>query len=84
MVSTMRDLRNNYSKDVAIHRVNYLSAGRQFQLGICPTYMFVLDGQIVGQLSGNQPYPILAAKLNDMIAVHQQHAGNGVTAKLIQ
>ena len=76
LVSTMRDLRNNYTKDVAIHRANYLSAGKKYQLAICPTYMFVLDGQIVGQLSGNQPYPILASKLNDLIAVHQRKVNN--------
>ena len=72
MASTMNELRTAYSKDVAIHRANYLSASNRFQLGICPTYLFMLDGEVVGQLSGNQPYPIMAARLDDLVAVHRQ------------
>lgn len=77
MTSTMRDLRAQYSSNVRFHRINYLAAqggNSRFQLGICPTYLFMLDGQVVGAVSGNQPYPTMASKLNDLLAIHQQNA----------
>ncbi len=74
MLSTINELQNDFAKDVAFHRVSYLSASNKFQLPVCPTYLLVLDGQVVDQLSGNQPYPILASRLSDLVAVHQSHA----------
>ena len=32
------------------------------------------DGNVVDQLSGNQPYPIIASRLNDLVAIHQRKA----------
>ena len=74
MASTMQDLRSGFSDDVNFQRVSYSSAGSRFQLGVCPTYLFVLDGQVVDQLSGKQPYPVMASRLNDLLAVHARNA----------
>ena len=72
MASTMSDLRAGFSKDVRFHRVNYLSANHDMKLGLCPTYLLMLDGQVVDQLSGKQPYPILASRLDELVAVHNR------------
>ena len=72
MVATMSDLRAGFAKDVAFHRVNYLAANNEIQLGVCPTYLLVLDGEVVDQLAGKQPYPILAARLDNLVANHKR------------
>ena len=77
MAATMLDIRSGYSSDVTFHRVNYLAAtggSSRFPIGICPSYLFFRDGEVVGQLSGNQPYPILASWLNNLLAAEGQQA----------
>lgn len=76
MVSTINELQDDFAADVAFRRVSYLSASSQFQLPVCPTYMLVLDGKVIGQLSGAQPYPILASRLSDLVAAHQNQSNN--------
>lgn len=69
MAPTMADIRNAYSEDVVIHRVNYLAASGDLPMSICPTYLLVRDGTVVGRLEGNQPYPMLAAALDRLVDV---------------
>ncbi len=66
MTSTMDQIRSGFSNQVAIHRVNYLAAADSFQLRVCPTYLFVLDGEVVDRLDGKQAYPMLASRLYTM------------------
>lgn len=75
MAPTMSNLRSGFSKDVTFHRVNYLSANHEMKLGLCPTYLLVLDGEAVDRLSGKQPYPILASRLDDLVAAHKRKSG---------
>lgn len=74
MTPTMTDVRANYSEEVAFHRVSYRAAAQQLGLGICPTYLFFLNGQVVGELAGKQPYPMMASHLNEMLSLHQANA----------
>ena len=34
------------------------------------SYLFVIDGKVVDRLSGDQPYPIIATRLDGMIAMN--------------
>ena len=48
---------------------NDLAASGDLPMSICPTYLLVRDGTVVGRLEGNQPYPMLAAALDSLVGV---------------
>ena len=75
MAETMSNLRAGFSKDVVFHRVNFLSANNEMKLSLCPTYLLMLDGEVIDRLSGKQPYPILASRLDGLVAVHKRRSG---------